>query len=416
MYHPGPTNDAEPLPVHHLFRLAADDQLNAAAIMAHHGLDLEAREHFSNRWSQQWARAGGRKMKGTKETRKDASESQKILYLCECGMSIIVINQRNDTLLSPLWAVLPTRKLHICLGPKKSFGCKDAVMSRFPPMPVHPSVFAVALAQLRDGATFSDVKKKNIGLVAAPNHKGFPAPNQTSPSLCSRASGSTPEIRPRRRWRTLSTPLGASRLTSVATFFAARGGGEGGEHIDRNDQAYALEMKISNIDPPPAPADSELPTVRAAAAIKDLLANSDLYHVEPDSTEEDASHVSDNESVATDASSDEDEPEHVFETPTASNTQRALNDQALARASFELEEVGPKFGDIAEFLRNTKGPCPRARAKYWENDLNLSGPFLRRLTASASILRGRHCPPRSLLPPLPHSGCQLNPQSESLTY
>ncbi|KAF8149274.1 hypothetical protein K438DRAFT_1988905 [Mycena galopus ATCC 62051] len=103
----------------------------------------------------------------------------------------------------------------------------------------------------------------------------------------------------------------------------------------------------------------QLSTVRAA------LANSDSYHVEPDSTEEDASDGSDNESVATDASSDEDEPEYVFETPTASNNQRALGEQALARASFELEEVGPKFGDIAQFLRNTKGPLSESAREYW---------------------------------------------------
>jgi hypothetical protein len=55
-------------------------------------------------------------------------------------------------------------------------GCKEAVFTRIPPIPVHPSVFAVALAQLKDGATFTDVKKKNLELYNAGRYEDFPAP------------------------------------------------------------------------------------------------------------------------------------------------------------------------------------------------------------------------------------------------
>ncbi|KAJ7279631.1 hypothetical protein C8J57DRAFT_990137, partial [Mycena rebaudengoi] len=52
--------------------------------------------------------------------------------------------------------------------------CKDAVFTRIPPISVHPSVYAVALAQLRDGATFTDVKKKNREMLAARSYHDFP--------------------------------------------------------------------------------------------------------------------------------------------------------------------------------------------------------------------------------------------------
>ncbi|KAJ7844006.1 hypothetical protein B0H14DRAFT_2300574, partial [Mycena olivaceomarginata] len=57
-------------PVDHLFRLDDDGQLDATAIMALHGLDLDAREHLSNRWSQQWSRHSGK-----------SDNTRKILYL-----------------------------------------------------------------------------------------------------------------------------------------------------------------------------------------------------------------------------------------------------------------------------------------------------------------------------------------------
>ncbi|KAJ7777944.1 hypothetical protein DFH07DRAFT_691665, partial [Mycena maculata] len=71
--------------------------------------------------------------------------------------------------------------LRICGYFDHNQGCKDAVFSRIPPIPVHPSVFAVALAQIRDGVTFTDVKKKNRELFAAKNYQDFPTDLGTSP-------------------------------------------------------------------------------------------------------------------------------------------------------------------------------------------------------------------------------------------
>ncbi|KAJ6501312.1 hypothetical protein DFH09DRAFT_1102586 [Mycena vulgaris] len=42
----------------------------------------------------------------------------------------------------------------------------------------------------------------------------------------------------------------------------------------------------------------------------------------------------------------------------ASNNQQALGEQALARTLFELDDMGSKFEDLAEFLKNTQGPLP----------------------------------------------------------
>jgi hypothetical protein len=76
MYRPNATSTGERMPVDHLFNLEADDQLNAAAIMVQHGLDLEAREDLSNRWAQQWARTGG-----GRPAKESPDSTNKILFL-----------------------------------------------------------------------------------------------------------------------------------------------------------------------------------------------------------------------------------------------------------------------------------------------------------------------------------------------
>ncbi|KAJ7856493.1 hypothetical protein B0H14DRAFT_3136050 [Mycena olivaceomarginata] len=48
-------------------------------------------------------------------------------------------------------------------------------------IPVHPSIYVVALEQLHDGATFSDIRKKNRELVDAKAYPGFPADFASSP-------------------------------------------------------------------------------------------------------------------------------------------------------------------------------------------------------------------------------------------
>ncbi|KAJ7765862.1 hypothetical protein DFH07DRAFT_683022, partial [Mycena maculata] len=162
MYDPNAGASAGALPVDHIFKLDADDQLYAAAIMAQHGLDLKAREHLTNRWSQQWARSGG-----GKKTSKDERHSSVPFTGCLAHAEITY--------------VIGSQKILRIRGYfDHNQGCKDVVFSRIPPIPVHPSVFAVALAQIRDGATFTDVKK-NRKLFAAKNYQDFPTDLRTSP-------------------------------------------------------------------------------------------------------------------------------------------------------------------------------------------------------------------------------------------
>ncbi|KAJ6582512.1 hypothetical protein DFH09DRAFT_1360400 [Mycena vulgaris] len=142
--------------------------------------------------------------------------------------------------------------------------------------------------------------------------------------------------------------------------------------LDWLRKAYALEIQSSITSPPAASVPAELPTARAAAVVADILNGDDSCHDDPreDDVEEDDGDDSDNESVATDESSDSGEddddeidtqaPEtsRVPEVPSASNHQQALGEQALARTLFELDDMGSKFGDLAEFLKNTQGPLP----------------------------------------------------------
>ncbi|KAJ7094102.1 hypothetical protein C8R44DRAFT_749621 [Mycena epipterygia] len=149
---------ADRAPVDHLFKLDPDDQLNAAAIMAQHGLDLEAREYLSNR---------------------------------DCGYDHSHFQSKQRHTPVPFNGCLAHAEITYVIGSEKILrirgyfehnqGCKNAVFNRIPPIPVHRSVFAVALAQLRDGATFTDIKKKNRELFAAQKYKDFPADLETSP-------------------------------------------------------------------------------------------------------------------------------------------------------------------------------------------------------------------------------------------
>ncbi|KAF7362702.1 hypothetical protein MVEN_00619500 [Mycena venus] len=183
MYRPRPSATPDRVPVDHLFKLDDGDQLHAAAIMVQHGLDLEAREDLSNRWSQQWSRTGGGSGRNSKASPNSA---RKILYLCACGYDHTRNESKKRQTPVPFTGCLGHAEITFVIGSQKILrirgyfehneGCKEAVFTRIPPIPVHPSVFAVALAQLKDGATFTDVKKKNLELYNAGRYKDFPAP------------------------------------------------------------------------------------------------------------------------------------------------------------------------------------------------------------------------------------------------
>lgn len=56
--------------------------------------------------------------------------------------------------------------------------CQKAVIARMPELPIHPAVYVVALAQLRDGASITNVQLKNRSLFHARTYKDQPAHDQ----------------------------------------------------------------------------------------------------------------------------------------------------------------------------------------------------------------------------------------------
>ena len=60
-------------------------------------------------------------------------------------------------------------------------GCKTAVITRFPAVPLHPAVYEIALQQLKDGATLTDVQDRNRALVQSASYRGQPKDLKQSP-------------------------------------------------------------------------------------------------------------------------------------------------------------------------------------------------------------------------------------------
>jgi hypothetical protein len=193
MYHPE-SSASFPTPpiVDHIYALDDDSQLQASAVMAQHGLDSESRELLGNRWSHQWSR----------HSEKAKVDVHKILYLCACGYDHRERNTNYDR--SQPDGARGTQERHTsfpftgCLAHAEitvrenkilrvrghfehNQGCKTANIGHIPPIPVHPSVYAAALAQLRDGASFSDIRQKNRDLFEARAYADFPADLASSP-------------------------------------------------------------------------------------------------------------------------------------------------------------------------------------------------------------------------------------------
>ncbi|KAJ7870235.1 hypothetical protein B0H13DRAFT_2556439 [Mycena leptocephala] len=61
--------------------------------------------------------------------------------------------------------------LRICGHLDHNQRCQKAEFCRIPPIPVHPSVYTIAFAQLLDGTTFSDIRQKNRDLFKAKAYK-----------------------------------------------------------------------------------------------------------------------------------------------------------------------------------------------------------------------------------------------------
>ncbi|KAJ7145693.1 hypothetical protein C8R44DRAFT_598970, partial [Mycena epipterygia] len=187
------TSKSFPTPpiVDHVFSTHSDAQLQASAVMAQHSLDVGARDELGNRWAAQWSEKG-----------KDDANITRILFLCRCGYDHTQRNtkydhqQNQDHIGSrerhnplPFTGCIAhaeiTLRSNAILRIRGHFdhnqACKDALFTRIPPTPIHPSVYAVALSQLRDDATFSDIRKKNRELLQAGSYKDFQTNIDASP-------------------------------------------------------------------------------------------------------------------------------------------------------------------------------------------------------------------------------------------
>ncbi|KAJ7753948.1 hypothetical protein DFH07DRAFT_744208 [Mycena maculata] len=186
MYHPvAGAAFSTPLIVDHIYSLDNPTQLQASAVMAQYSLDVGAREQLGNRWSQQWSHYS--------DGAKGDTPICKILYLCACRYDH---HQRNtnswksaETHRAPFTSCLAHAELTMrgdrILRIRGHFnhhqGCQTANFGRVPPISVHPSVYVVALAQLRDGTTFSDIRQKNRDLFNPKAYKDFPEDLHSSP-------------------------------------------------------------------------------------------------------------------------------------------------------------------------------------------------------------------------------------------
>ncbi|KAJ7346598.1 hypothetical protein DFH08DRAFT_780051 [Mycena albidolilacea] len=115
--------------------------------MAQYGLDVDSRERV-NRWSHQWSRESGAKKNQISQALPRTQKRRTGTPFTAC--------------LAHAEITLCGNKIHRIRGYfEHNEARKAALFERAPLFPFHPSVYSTALEQLRDGASFSDVRLKN---------------------------------------------------------------------------------------------------------------------------------------------------------------------------------------------------------------------------------------------------------------
>ncbi|CAK5273591.1 unnamed protein product [Mycena citricolor] len=176
-----------PLTDHIFDGKSLDDQIRAADILETTGLDANAYQSLSNRWSLRWSRATGSTIK-----------TCRILYQCTLGYDH---TQRSTKAANEVKRTIPT-KYTGCLAHVKltvrtfvtgdhilrirghlqhNQECSNSPFERKPCIPLHPDVFEVALKQLNDGSTIADIRRKNLEMCKAAAYQHFPTNLQSSP-------------------------------------------------------------------------------------------------------------------------------------------------------------------------------------------------------------------------------------------
>ncbi|KAJ7633904.1 hypothetical protein DFH06DRAFT_1272396 [Mycena polygramma] len=150
-------------------------QFDAAACMASHGLDLDSREDIGNRWSVRWSTS----------SKKEAGRIRRVLLQCDCGYDHrqagttkrrTAVDFTGCLAYTEITFVLETQKILRIRGYlEHNEDCKKALMTRIPPLPLHPAVFRSALTQLANGVSLTDIQQRNQDWVKAGGEGLIPA-------------------------------------------------------------------------------------------------------------------------------------------------------------------------------------------------------------------------------------------------
>jgi hypothetical protein len=161
-----------------------DEQMAAAALLATHNLDFESHEDYGSQWSIKWSKllgkGEGQKRRALYQWCVHCIQLSEIIYMnitraSDCGFdhNVVGTTKRQTafsftgclahvevTYLTHSHKVLRVRGLFM-----HNQGCKDALITRFPPIPLHPSVLQIALTDLKAGMTLADLRDKNKAMV-----------------------------------------------------------------------------------------------------------------------------------------------------------------------------------------------------------------------------------------------------------
>ncbi|KAI0711901.1 hypothetical protein C8T65DRAFT_727049, partial [Cerioporus squamosus] len=181
-----------------------DERIAAAAKLAEVGIDLEGRVGLGNRWSVRWSQPLRPKQRTRRKlyqwyvVKLDMSAHKTRLSLChghvhlsDCGYN--EKSRNTTTRRSPvdftgclahaevLYELATGHVLLIRGWLDHNQRCKDAFLTRIPPIPLHQSVYEVALKQLEAGAQLADIQEKNRQMFRDRKYPGQPVDLHDSP-------------------------------------------------------------------------------------------------------------------------------------------------------------------------------------------------------------------------------------------
>ncbi|KZV80609.1 hypothetical protein EXIGLDRAFT_780756 [Exidia glandulosa HHB12029] len=168
-------------PVEHVYQPDnADDQTAAAALLCSHGLDIDSREAFGNKWRGVWSTQEIPKGSKSKKIAKK-EEKTRLLLQCVCGYHHAERGYKSRHSAFAYTGCYAHAEITFLTKSKKilrvrgfldhNAACDSAEVAAVPMWPVHPEVYEVALKQLALGATLTDILERNQQLFRTP--KGY---------------------------------------------------------------------------------------------------------------------------------------------------------------------------------------------------------------------------------------------------